>query len=123
MHKTMHNAKMNATKIHFVVRQIEDSMAKNQHTQTSLSSETGIPQSTLSRALSRPKRITKTHQKLCKFLGIALASGYSSSGAASLRQVVVDVWDGTDRHAEALTSLLKVARELSSAGSSVGKQP
>lgn len=83
-------------------------------TQLALSQMTGIPQSTLSRSLRSPVRLTRTHRKVCTFLEIPiLHTARDLAGAETLRQVVMEVWDGTDRHAQALARLLRAASRAS----------
>lgn len=105
--------------VNVVLRQIENYMTENKLTQIELSRITNIPQSTLSRALRAPRRITDTHRRLCKYANISLKIGTPDSTASEkLRQTIADVWDGTDRHADALIRLLRAASEI--AGTSRG---
>jgi DNA-binding Xre family transcriptional regulator len=98
--------------VNVVLQKIENSMAARDLNQSALSEATGIPQSTLSRALSQPVRVTKTHRKICKYLGILIPPDENSSGAQALHKAVQDAWDGTDRHALALAGLLRAAAHV-----------
>lgn len=104
-----------------VLHQIESAMTERDLNQLALSRMTGVPQSTLSRALSQPVKITKTHRKICKYLGIPIPQDENSSGAESLRKAVLDAWDGTDRHAQALAGLLRAAAQISAVTSASSK--
>lgn len=104
-----------------VLRQIENAMAVNDLNQLALSRVADIPQSTLSRALSQPIKLTKTHRKICKYLGISIPQDENSSGAEALRKAVLDAWDGTDRHAQALAGLLRAAAHVSAVTSASSK--
>lgn len=101
-----------------VLRRIESAMVANDLNQLALSKAVGIPQSTLSRALSQPVKVTKTHRKICKYFGIPIPQDENGSGAESLRKAVLDAWDGTDRHAQALAGLLRAAAHISAVASS-----
>lgn len=102
--------------VNVVVRQIENYMAEHGLTQMELSRLTGIPQPTLSRALRTPRRITNTHRRLCRYANISLKEGAPSPMASErLRQTISEVWDGTDRHADALIRLLRAASAIASA--------
>lgn len=107
--------------VNVVLQQIENSMAAKNLSQIALSRMTGIPQSTLSRALSHPIRVTKTHRKICKYLGIVMTHDENRSGAEALRKAVLDAWDGTDRHAQALAGLLRAATHAFAVTSASGK--
>ena len=101
--------------VNVVLRQIETYMAENKLTQIELSRLTGIPQPTLSRALRTPRRLTETHRRLCKYADIPLkATAPTPIASERLRQTIADVWDGTDRHADALIRLLRAASEIAS---------
>lgn len=95
-----------------VVEQIETVLKRRGLSQMELSRLTNVPQSTISRSLSAPTRLTKTHQKLCIFLGIRIDRGESASGAEVLRKAAFEVWDGSDSHAHALAALLKAAARV-----------
>jgi hypothetical protein len=43
------------------------------------------------------------------------------SGAEALRKAVLDAWDGTDRHAQALAGLLRAATHAFAVTSASGK--
>lgn len=102
--------------VNVAVRQIENYMDEHGLTQMELSRLTGIPQPTLSRALRTPRRITNTHRRLCRYANIPLKEDTPSPMASErLRQTIADVWDGTDRHADALIRLLRAASEMASA--------
>lgn len=107
--------------VNVVLKQIENFMAVKNLSQSELSRMTDIPQSTLSRALSQPIKVTKTHRKICKILGISIPHDENSSGAETLRKAVMEAWDGTDRHAQALVGLLRAATHVSAATSASSK--
>ncbi|MDM0007483.1 helix-turn-helix transcriptional regulator [Variovorax sp. J22G73] len=99
--------------VNVALRLIENYMTESKLTQMDLSRLVGIPQSTLSRALRSPRRITDTHRRLCKYANISLKEDISSLAASErLRQTIADVWDGTDRHADALIRLLRAASDV-----------
>jgi transcriptional regulator with XRE-family HTH domain len=101
--------------VNVVLRRIEGFMAEKNLSQLELSRLTGIPQSTLSRALRAPRRLTNTHRRVCKYANISLNQiAPSASASERLRQTIADVWDGTDRHADALVRLLRAASEITS---------
>lgn len=99
--------------VHAVVKALLTFMEQKGYNQTRLSDETGIPQPTISRALKRPVRITKTHRALCKFAGIPVQH---DQGFESMRDELVnellDVWDGSREHAHSIARLLKAAAGL-----------
>ncbi|MGJ3702649.1 helix-turn-helix domain-containing protein [Variovorax sp. AFSI2.2] len=102
--------------VNVALRQIENYMTEHNLTQIELSRRTGIPQPTLSRALRSPRRLTDTHRRLCKYANIPLKVDTPASTASErLQQTIADVWDGTERHADALIRLLRAASEISSA--------
>lgn len=95
-----------------VVAQIDVALEQRGLSQMELSRLTNVPQSTISRSLSTPVRLTKTHQKLCIFLGIRIDQREGASGAEVLRKAAFEVWDGSDSHAHALAALLKAAARV-----------
>lgn len=102
--------------VNVAIRQIESYMDEHGLTQMALARLTGIPQPTLSRALRAPRRITNTHRRLCKYANIPLKEDSPSLAASErLRQTIADVWDGTDRHADALIRLLRAASDVATA--------
>jgi len=96
-------------------------MRDNSYSESSLSRATGVPQSTISRALNKPVRLTKTHRRLCKFAGIDLGA---AAGAVEVRedlvQELLDVWDGSREHAQTLARLLRAAATLQAYGANQG---
>lgn len=94
-------------------------METNSYSQTDLSRLTGLPQPTISRALSNPVRISRTHRALCKFARIAFDTpAPSSRGQETLIQAVLDVWDGTQEHANSIARLLHAGATLEAHGAS-----
>jgi len=85
--------------------------------QMELSRQTGIPQSTLSRALDSPVRISQTHRKICKFANISLEGADSTVRTQqALIEAVLSVWDGTPEHAESIARLLSAGAQLEAHG-------
>lgn len=108
-----------------VVRLIRTFMEQNSYSQSRLAREAKVPQSTISRALGSPVRLSRTHHALCNFAGIDIQASQGRAGAReSLVQAVLDVWDGTDEHAQSIARLLKVAATLEAYGAArAGKPP
>ena len=107
-----------------VLEAIHAFMETNSYSQTRLAKETGIPQSTIARALKAPVRVTRTHRALCKFARISLDSGPGEGGAReTLVQTVLDVWDGTREHAQSIARLLKAGATLEAYGASRATKP
>lgn len=85
--------------------------------QMELSRKTGIPQSTLSRALDNPVRISETHRKICKFANISLEGADSTVRTQqALIAAVLSVWDGTPEHAQSIARLLSAGAKLEAHG-------
>lgn len=100
-----------------IVTQLREFMHENSYSESRLSRESGVPQSTLHRALRNPQRLTKTHMRLCKFAGIALAFNESTKLLHDeLVKVVMEVWDGTDEHAQSIVRLLRAGATLEAYG-------
>lgn len=100
-----------------VVRQIRTFMRDKGYSESGLARAAGVPQSTVSRALNRPVRLTKTHRKLCKFSGIDLSSTPGSAETKEdLVQELLDVWDGSREHAQSIARLLRAAASLQAYG-------
>lgn len=99
-------------------------MRENAYSQSRLARETGVPQSTISRALRSPVRLSRTHRQLCKFAGIDLHPvTQRSTGRESLVQAVLDVWDGTDEHARSIVKLIQAAATLEAHGAARAVRP
>lgn len=107
--------------VNVVLQRIRQVMAEKGYTQIAVSRGTGIPQPTLSRAFSQSVKVTDTHRKVCKFLGISMPDHENSPGAQALHNAVLDAWDGTERHAQALAGLLRAAARASAVSSAWGK--
>lgn len=100
-----------------VVTQLREFMHKNSYSESRLSREAGVPQPTLHRALRNPQRLTKTHIFLCKFAGIALNPNESTKPRHDeLVKVVLEVWDGTEEHAQSIVRLLRAGATLEAYG-------
>lgn len=107
-----------------VVQSICSFMERSSYSQARISQDTGIPQATISRALKAPVRISRTHRALCKFAGIDIQAARPRGDAReSLVQTVLEVWDGTDEHAQLLARLLKAAATLEAYGASRVARP
>jgi transcriptional regulator with XRE-family HTH domain len=107
-----------------IVRELRSFMEMNSYSQTRLSTESGIPQSTISRALNKPKRLTETHRELCKIAGIALEeSAAGGSALDELMQTVMEVWDGSREHAQSIARLLKAGATLEAYGAARAAKP
>lgn len=99
--------------VQVVVQSLRSYIERNGYSQVRLSRETGIPQSTISRALAKPARVTKTHRALCKLAGISLeANRVETAAEQELVRSVLDVWDGSREHAQTIARLLKAAASL-----------
>jgi hypothetical protein len=99
------------------VSQLREFMRENSYSENRLSKEACVPQSTLHRALRNPRRLTKTHIHLCKFAGIALSLNESTTPRRDeLVKAVMEVWDGTDEHAQYIVRLLRVGSTLEAYG-------
>ena len=107
--------------VNVVLCKIRQAMTENGIKQIDISRETGIPQPTLSRAFSQAVKVTSTHRKICKYLGISLTENTVSPGAEALHKAVLDAWDGTERHAQALANLVRAAARASAISSAWGK--
>lgn len=100
-----------------IVSALRAFMELNAYTQTRLSEDTGIPQSTIARALKNPRRVSKTHHALCKFAKIAPDDQISVGSARdALVQTVLEVWDGSREHAHSIARLLKAGATLEAHG-------
>ena len=103
--------------VNAVVAQLREFMHENSYSESSLSREIGVPQPTLHRALRNPQRLTKTHIRLCKFAGIALSPDESVKPRRDeLVKAVMEVWDGTDEHAQSIVRLLRAGATLEAYG-------
>lgn len=103
-----------------LVEELRSFMEANSYSQSDLSRLTGVPQPTISRALRNPIRITRTHRALCKFARIAVEapSPTPRRGQEALIQAVLDVWDGTQEHADSIARLLQAGATLEALGAS-----
>lgn len=100
-----------------VVMQLREFMHENSYSESRFSKEVGVPQPTLHRALRNPQRLTKTHVRLCKFAGIALDPDEPAKAShQELVKAVMEVWDGTDEHAQSIVRLLKAGATLEAYG-------
>lgn len=110
--------------VHAVSQALLAFMEEKGYSQTRLAEESGVRQSTISRALRHPTRITKTHIALCKFAGISLQP---HKGSESLREELVgelmDVWDGSREHAHSIARLLRAAAGLEAHASERAGKP
>lgn len=77
-------------------------------TSSSVALATGINQSQVYRNLySTPKRITKTHTRLCKYAKIEMHDEAADPRSCKiLMDALGVVWDGSDGHAQRLAALL-----------------
>lgn len=101
---------MNATRL---VERIRAHMEANSISQMDISRLSGLPQSTISRALKSPVRVTKTHREICKTIDIAVDEPIRSRrGQEVLVQAVLKVWDGTTEHAQSIARLLNAGATL-----------
>ncbi|WP_124543252.1 hypothetical protein [Piscinibacter terrae] len=99
--------------LHEVVERLRAFMLTAGYSEARFAIESGVPQSTLHRALRSPKRLTKTHHKLCKFAGIEIDEMPPDARAQEvLWRAVRDVWDGTPEHAQAIARLLKAGAHV-----------
>lgn len=103
--------------VNSVVMQLREFMHENLYSESRLSREACVPQPTLHRALRNPRRLTKTHIHLCKFAGIALNTDESTATRRDeLVKAMMEVWDGTDEHAQYIVRLLRVGATLEAYG-------
>jgi predicted XRE-type DNA-binding protein len=107
--------------VNVVLQKIRQAMAEKNLKQIDISRGAGIPQPTLSRAFSQAVKVTTTHRKICKYLGISITENMDGAGAQALHQAVLDAWDGTERHALALANLVRAAARASAVSSVWGK--
>lgn len=109
--------------VHAIASTLRSFMEQKGYTQTFVSEETGIPQSTICRALKSPVRVTKTHLALCKFAEIPIEhNAATESMKDELVGELLDVWDGTREHADLIARLLRSAAGLEAhAADRIGK--
>ncbi|MGJ7567810.1 helix-turn-helix domain-containing protein [Variovorax sp. GB1R11] len=107
--------------VNVVLQRIRQAMAEKDLRQIDISRELGIPQPTLSRSFSQAVTVTPTHRKICKYLEISITEDVNGAGAQALHQAVLDAWDGTERHAQALANLVRAAARASAVSSAWGK--
>lgn len=83
-------------------------LEKGYETSSSIASATGINQSQVYRNLySVPKRITRTHVKLCEYAKIDMQGEASDPRSCDvLMDALGAVWDGSEGHAQRLAALL-----------------
>lgn len=87
-------------------------------TQKEIEESTGVHQSQVSRILAgQAKRLSRNVQRLCKYAEQldSITAPESSSSADLLQARILDVWDGTRNHAEALEALLRELAHVQSA--------
>lgn len=77
-------------------------------TSAAIARQTGINQSQVHRNLfGKPKRITETHRRLCKYAKIDVeVCAADPRSSAILMGALASVWDGSDDHARRLARLL-----------------
>ncbi|MDU8458157.1 MULTISPECIES: hypothetical protein [Pseudomonas syringae group] len=77
-------------------------------TSSSIAKATGINQSQVYRNLfAAPKKVTKTHLRLCKFANIdAREDTLDPRSSEILMEALATIWDGSDDHARRLADLL-----------------
>lgn len=82
--------------------------AKGFNTSVSIAKEVGINQSQVYRNLfGAPKRLTKTHLKLCEYAKIGIETKAADPSTSSiLMKALASIWDGSDDHANRLAELL-----------------
>lgn len=87
-------------------------------TEAALARCVGVSQPTLNRSLRGPRRITRTHRRLCRFAGIALPIEVVVAGdmKRQLMQAVFQIWDGSDEHGAVLLEFLQAANRVATAG-------
>ncbi len=103
--------------VNSIVMQLREFMHEKSYSESRLSREACVPQPTLHRALRNPRRLTKTHIHLCKFAGIALIPDESTEPRRDeLIKALMEVWDGTDEHAQYIVRLLRVGATLEAYG-------
>jgi hypothetical protein len=77
--------------------------------QTTLASEAGVDQSTVSRALHQDRvRRTAGYERLCSFMRQEGFLGTPSQAVGAL----VETWDGSEEHAQALRRLILASGDL-----------
>lgn len=92
-----------------VVQQLRAHLASTGMTESRLARACGLPQSTAHQALRSPKRITSTHRKMCAMVGLPCPEPATIGSKRTLLNAVLDVWDGSERHAQQLVGLLRTA--------------
>lgn len=95
-----------------IVQAIHRAMRENGYSQSRLAEQSGVMQSTISRSLRNPKRVTKTHRRLCEILEVHIPSATRPplKGRHAVVQAALDAWDGTEAQGVALVNLLNAAR-------------
>lgn len=78
------------------------------NTSSSIAKVTGVNQSQVYRNLfGAPKRITKTHERLCRYANICVSDKkIDPKSSATLMHALTLTWDGSDEHAFQLAELL-----------------
>jgi len=86
-------------------------------TSAAIARKTGLNQSQVYRNLfGTPKRLTKTHFRLCKYAKIDTdVEAADPRSSAILMETLTSIWDGSDDHARRLADLL-IAHSRASVG-------
>jgi transcriptional regulator with XRE-family HTH domain len=85
---------------------IERLLREERITQKELAERLEIDQSSVSRALNgQTKTTSRAHARICAYM-------QKRRRSASPVEVVLEVWDGSDEHAQALGELIRASRGL-----------
>jgi transcriptional regulator with XRE-family HTH domain len=93
-----------------VGRKLERLMQVRQLTQADVAKEAEVSQATVSRVLQRvPQRSGAAYLRLCSYIQ---QQPTEDDGPEDVFAAVRRIWDGSERHAAALTELIETSRRL-----------
>ena len=88
-------------------------MTAQQLTQTQVANAAGVSQPTVSRMLRRePQRSGKAYLRLCSYIQQQTRDLSHAAGPVVAFEALRIVWDGSERHAAALTELISASQHL-----------
>ncbi|WP_224029420.1 XRE family transcriptional regulator [Paraburkholderia caribensis] len=110
---------MEAPNVDFPVSDLVGRLAADVRSSSEIARLSGVSQPTVSRLrLSGGRRVRRStsFNKLCNFYGIASRPGSRRAPGYNelLREAIVDAWDGSQEHGEALLVVIKGLKDLSS---------
>lgn len=87
-----------------------EALLKSGLTQSSLAEKANVSQPTVSRARRRvPLRRSKEYERLCSYIQMRRKAAALPEPA---RNALVEIWDGSPEHAEALATLIRASQDL-----------